>query len=537
MNYIILVTIAILYLAQNACPKDVPYEILQDTFIGAIYAHTPVIGSRETGKIITREQALEAVKPNLAVYEEQTRIAKSQNADIIVFPEYGLYGFGTTRDSVVPYMEYIPDPQSESWNPCLDPRQSKPTDNVILKTLSCIAKNSSIYLVANLGDYQYCEPAQDPECPDDKRYQYNTNVVFDPQGALIARYHKQKLFMSEIVRYDVPTSPEYITFNTPFGKFGTFVCFDILFKEPAVDLVTEYKVNHILFPTAWMNVYPFFSAVSFHSAWAYGMGVNFLSANIHRPRNRNVGSGVYGYNGIKEYTMDHEAPNGELKLATLESRPSPKTIQHTKLENLGNTSREFVSDLFGDKFNFVSLKEYEGTISVCHNAVCCSATYKRTGNSHNELYAIGAFDGLHTKEGTYYLQICTLLKCATDEPESCGSKVTDSKTIFEHFTLKGNFSTQHIFPMVVLDKAEPSINDWEYSDGPTLSSNSLQKPLLTAAMFGRWYEMDQLFGQRPKTTVGVKSPGNSANDNTSNIKVLLLSFISFFIIVQFKCQL
>lgn len=46
-------------------------------------------------------------------------------------------------------------------------------------------------------------------------------------------------------------------------------------------LVSELQVDTVLFPTAWMNVLPFLTAIEFHSAWAMGMGVNLLSANTH----------------------------------------------------------------------------------------------------------------------------------------------------------------------------------------------------------------------------------------------------------------
>lgn len=91
-------------------------------------------------------------------------------------------------------------------------------------------------------------------------------------------------------QFNAPKEPEMVTFDTTFGKFGIFTCFDILFHDPAVALVKDLHVDTILFPTAWMNVLPHLSAVEFHSAWAMGMGVNFLASNIHRPSNRMTGN-------------------------------------------------------------------------------------------------------------------------------------------------------------------------------------------------------------------------------------------------------
>ena len=56
-----------------------------------------------------------------------------------------------------------------------------------MNRLSCLAKENDMYIVVNMGDIKPCNNA-DPHCPVDGRYQYNTNVAFDNNGKLIARY-------------------------------------------------------------------------------------------------------------------------------------------------------------------------------------------------------------------------------------------------------------------------------------------------------------------------------------------------------------
>ena len=78
-------------------------------------------------------------------------------------------------------------------------------------------------------------------------YQYNTNVVYNKTGKLIARYHKENLFFE--YQFDRPQTTEYIYFDSPFGRFGVFTCFDIMFHDPAVALVSRYNVTNVVFPT------------------------------------------------------------------------------------------------------------------------------------------------------------------------------------------------------------------------------------------------------------------------------------------------
>lgn len=58
--------------------------------------------------------------------------------------------------------------------------------------------------------------------------------------------------------FNTTSTPEFVTFETDFDvKFGTFVCFDILFKTPAIDLVRKYGVKDFVYPTAWFSELPF----------------------------------------------------------------------------------------------------------------------------------------------------------------------------------------------------------------------------------------------------------------------------------------
>ncbi|MBV97448.1 Vascular non-inflammatory molecule 3, partial [Eschrichtius robustus] len=287
----------------------------------------------------------------------------------------------------------------------------------VQERLSCLAKDNSIYIVENIGDKKPCN-ASDPQCPPDGRYQYNTDVVFDSEGRLVARYHKKphgcssqstypnsnkirrktafvfprnpaktltfldsksatcrprvdqlgmkdglppepraeelgmltgqcNLFAPEI-QFDFPKDSELVTFDSPFGKFGIFTCFDIFSHDLAVMVVEEFQVDSILYPTAWYNTLPLLSAVPFHSAWARALGVNLLAANTHNTSMHMTrtspwfcpnrfsefilygihfqGSGIYSPEAVKVYYYDMETESGQLMLSELKSWPRREAI-------------------------------------------------------------------------------------------------------------------------------------------------------------------------------------------------------------------
>ena len=54
------------------------------------------------------------------------------------------------------------------------------------------------------------------------------------------------------------------------------------------------------------------------------------------------------------------------------------------------------------------LTKPEGNLTVCQKDLHCHLSYKMAEKREDEVYVLGAFDGLHVVEGQYYLQVIIL---------------------------------------------------------------------------------------------------------------------------------
>lgn len=412
------------------------------------------------------------------------------------------------RNTIKPYLEYIP-PLHVKWNPCMEPTVFNQTD--VQNFLSCMARKSSVYVIANLGDKQPCDRDTDPQCPPDGQYQYNTNIVYDPSGNYVTKYHKYNLFYE--YQFDKPGTFEVISFQTPFGKFGLITCFDVLFQHPTLDLILKDNITDIAFPTAWMDAEPFLTAIQFHSAFAIGLGINFLSANIHFPESRFHGSGVYTPKGAASYYYDNtNTSGGRLLISTIpvNEKPTPYYTYNDFVHNeqnfpqrrtLNYSPSEFYQVLFHDNFTLIPLLTESGISEVCHNSLCCKIAYnlndtgRELSENQSDFYALGVFDGLHTYQGQYYIQVCTLIRCHDTHPRTCGQAINNPAWDIHSFIIYGNFSTNYVYPEILLSSngffrlpAYPY--NWTFKDNIMSVHEPFKSPLTVASMFGRAYEKD-----------------------------------------------
>lgn len=425
-----------------------------------------------------------------------------QGVDIMVFPEDGIYGYKIKNRAFLRwYLEPIPDPQLiKDWVPCDQPMRYPQNDVQVF--LSCLAKRYNMYIVANMGDIQPCFIGIDPNCKPDGFYMYNTNVAFDRNGRLIARYHKQNRFFEP--QFQSPTNPEYIYFDTKFGRFGMMICNDLLFHDPGVELIRHHGVTDIVFPTAWPDNLPYYTAIGYMSAFAVGNTVNFLGANIRSPHEKDAflhGSGIFTPSGALQYIYDPFTPvGGHLLIADV-------PINARKVDNIpcdvgplkfGPQEKEvflhseFKSSVLKDWFDFVLLKGRKGAVTICQKGFCCNLNYEK--DHTYDKFAFGVFHGIHMSYGGLYQQMCIVLKCATYNVNSCGLPATHSSTRFKSFRMTGNFTTPFIHPQIIVSDKNahiglPPVGSFHFGVNGLIGQKVYQ-PLISATLTGRHYHKD-----------------------------------------------
>lgn len=400
------------------------------------------------------------VSHNVQTYTKLIQEAASQGADIIVFPECGLVSMlgHTTK-----FASALPNPE-ENVIPCTD--ASGDIEEAI-RDLSCEAKNQSIYVVVNVPEKEQCTKNSTENCPEKGVIYYNSNVVFDRSGTVVARYRKFNLFGE--TGFSSTPEPEFSTFQSDFGvKFGIFTCFDIMFEKPAISLVKDHGVTDIVFPTAWFSELPFLTAVQIQTAWAHAMDVNFLASGYNNPSVGSTGSVIYAVMEGSLTAVMETSPKTQLLITevpkkTSNYRKSPKEMDlvkpvtysvpiSAKDKNVGlYLMRDFL-DVY--KTFLLGETDFNGSQTLCHNDFCCHFQVKMrnfqldknmSDVENGYVYRLAVFDGIRSYTyATGGIQVCAIFACTNSSISSCGTELDESipatvDTKFDHIRISGTF--------------------------------------------------------------------------------------------------
>ena len=183
----------------------------------------------------TKAKIEKSLGDNLDLYEDLIGLAAANDAQIIVFPEFGLNPIDNqNRTELSIVAEEVP---TVGTVPCFS------NTGQIIKRMSCAAVEQNISVLVNMVDRVK---------HDDGEYLYNTNVVFDEGGELVSKYYKSHEWYPLLRSYDQISKPDNATYTPSWGPkhgFGIFTCFDIMWPDPAVKTyIDEMQISHFLYP-------------------------------------------------------------------------------------------------------------------------------------------------------------------------------------------------------------------------------------------------------------------------------------------------
>jgi len=161
--------------------------------------------------------ALGRIEDNLARITDQAEKAAADGAQLVVFPECAVTGYAfDSLDEARPFAEPIPGPTTER--------------------LGQLCRRLEIHLVTGMLEA-------------DRDRLFNAAVLVGPQG-LVGSSRKVHLPMLGIDRFATPGDRPFQVWDTPLGRIGMLICYDLSFPEAARVLMLQ-GADLIVLPTNW----------------------------------------------------------------------------------------------------------------------------------------------------------------------------------------------------------------------------------------------------------------------------------------------
>ncbi|MBN1265040.1 MAG: carbon-nitrogen hydrolase family protein [Anaerolineales bacterium] len=168
---------------------------------------------------------------NLAKISAWMQRAVQKDVQVLVFPECSLTGYDLSRAEAEVLAQTIPGPATED--------------------LVEMCRRTGLLVVVGL-----LERGTDGHL-------YNSAAFLGPDG-LIGSYRKTHLPTLGVDRFLTPGNALEAPFETPLGRFGLLICYDLRFPEPA-RIMGLAGAEAILLPTSWpkaASFYPDFMVAS-----------------------------------------------------------------------------------------------------------------------------------------------------------------------------------------------------------------------------------------------------------------------------------
>ncbi|KAB7502214.1 hypothetical protein Anas_07600 [Armadillidium nasatum] len=439
-------------------------------YIGAVLEFEPFNKWSEEGKgyDVIRKNAKTVVEfaEKAKIYSLISKLS-FQNTDIIIAPEYGIQSlsmFHNNTENFLTFTQYVPDP---SLRMVVCDQEEEPVNKYEgIKILSCGARANEIYIVADLAEFVPCSKEKIDQslpwgykihenCPDNGYFIHNTQVVFDREGAVIARYRKQNLYL-ELLFTPGPQNDKEAIFVTDFN---------VAFSLQTLTL--------FIIPS---------SANGIQNGFSRGLGVNLLVSGYHLPEIGHLGSGIYkgsSNDDLPLYSFEKNSGN-ILLVSTVETvaassldLPISYFVKQEKVRDYAAQSinvkvplkdtNDLKTSNRPHKFNYEDLSQYtkvllessssqntSKSIACSQDNFCCTLNYKYSGN---QTYYFLAYSGnITVGEGAYAfeMQTCAILYCQNSDYETCSQIETDSQVSdsFPYLEISSNsFSVDAVYPI------------------------------------------------------------------------------------------
>lgn len=143
---------------------------------------------------------LGAKQQNLLTIEKYVREAAARQAKLVVFPECALNGYRfDSHEEALRDAESVPGPATDR--------------------LAAVAAETECHVAVGLVERE-----------GDRLY--NCAALIGPKG-LVGKYHKTHIPFQAVDRFVEPGAFASPVFDTPFGRVGMLICFDLRHPEPA----------------------------------------------------------------------------------------------------------------------------------------------------------------------------------------------------------------------------------------------------------------------------------------------------------------
>lgn len=400
--------------------------------------------------------------------------------------------------------------------------------------MSVAVGNVSMYVSVNIVEIEECNGESTSNANNFSLY--NTNIVFDRSGCIVSRYRKFNLFIEPAM--SVPEEADLPTFDTDFGvTFGHFICFDILFKFPAYDLVLS-NISHFIYPSMWYSEVPFLTSIQLQQNFAYRNNIVLLSSGANFPSNSKTGSGIFiGKYGPADSIISYK---NETKMIVAKI---PKNLNDDSIV-LDSPTIQPYSPIEMDRlktwsFTPQNIYPLQENFHVKNGEIECDFNLNFTDlsvdNSENSgyVYKIAVFNGKRNlanivNAGEMY---CSIIPCLNNDLKSCGHKFKDSSklapsTVFHSISITMKvinierescliMPTSLDFSMHPLRVDSVEFIEISQHEFEIKSSKSLDK-ILTFGVYGRNFSMDEKIAHKAEPKI--LSPIEDSNE-IENIKL------------------